>query len=177
MVPRNVIGLFIAAVAVGWMMPAPQKGAESATEQLPAEQMQSQHERGSGEVSDEFLDPDQVILQRQADGHFYADADVDGAQLRFLVDTGASGIALTAADAEAMGISWDTEGLQKVGRGVSGDVFGKPVMIKSLRVGHFVAHDVPAAVIPEGLDVSLLGQSFLSTVGKLNIEQNRMTLN
>jgi aspartyl protease family protein len=177
MIPRNVIGLFVAAVALGWMMPAPQQAAKSMTEQAPAEQLQAQQEPSSAEVSDEYLDSDQVVLQRQADGHFYADADVDGAQLRFLVDTGASGIALTAADAEAMGINWDEQGLQKVGRGVSGDVFGKPVLIKSISVGHFVAHNVPAAVIPEGLDVSLLGQSFLSTVGKLNIEQNRMTLN
>ncbi len=177
MIPRNVIGLFIAAVAVGWMMPAPQKPAGSVTEQSPAEQAQSAHEEHSDEVNDEFLDPDQVVLQRQPDGHFYADADVDGAQLRFLVDTGASGIALTAADAETMGIDWEGEGLQKVGRGVSGDVFGKPVLLKSIRVGRFIVHNVPAAVIPDGLDVSLLGQSFLSTVGKLNIEQNRMTLN
>ncbi len=117
-----------------------------------------------------------VTLERQSDGHFYASANIQGRDIRFLVDTGASAVALTARDAETMGLSWNPAELTLVGRGVSGDVMGKPVIIPSIQVGDLHAENVQAAIIPEGLDVSLLGQSFLSNVGTVNISDNKMTL-
>lgn len=45
-----------------------------------------------------------VTLERAADGHFYVDAQVNGAAVRFLVDTGASSLVLTQADAQRAGI-------------------------------------------------------------------------
>jgi aspartyl protease family protein len=50
-------------------------------------------------------------------------------------------------------------------------------LLKSVQVGEIIVHDVQAAVIPEGLDVSLLGQSFLSKVGNVNIQEDQMTFN
>jgi aspartyl protease family protein len=118
-----------------------------------------------------------VELDRQSDGHFYAEADVDGGTIRFLVDTGATMVALSATDAESIGLQWNDEELQHVGRGVSGDVMGKPVMLKNVALGDLQAQNVQAVIIPHGLDRSLLGQSFLSRVDSVNIEGDRMTLN
>ena len=53
--------------------------------------------------------PGEVVLRASADGHFYANATVDGVAVRFLVDTGASSITLSAADARRVG--FDPEAL------------------------------------------------------------------
>ncbi|MCX7864449.1 MAG: TIGR02281 family clan AA aspartic protease [Novosphingobium sp.] len=117
-----------------------------------------------------------TVLRREADGHFYADVGVDGARYRFLVDTGASIVALTGADAEAMGLNWDEGNLQPVGRGASGPVYGVPVLIPRMEVGGIEAREVEAAIIPEGLGVSLLGQSFLSQVSDVRISGDELRL-
>jgi aspartyl protease family protein len=117
-----------------------------------------------------------VILNREGDGHFYASAIIQDRDITFLIDTGASAVALTARDAEAMGLFWNPAELILVGRGVNGNVMGKPVIIPSIQVGDLYAKNVQAAIIPEGLDVSLLGQSFLSKVGTVNISNDQMTL-
>lgn len=119
---------------------------------------------------------DETVLSRHADGHFYANVEVDDSEIRFLVDTGASTIALTAADAEAIGLSWSEEELRKVGRGVGGEVYGKPVLLRSVQLGDLIAENVSAVIIPNGLHVSLLGQSFLSKAARVQIENGTMVI-
>ena len=118
----------------------------------------------------------ELTLRRQRDGHFYADADVDGGNVRFMVDTGASGIALTGSDAKALGLSWTEDELRPVGRGASGVVIGKAIRLGSVSVGDYTVRNVDAVILPNGLDVSLLGQSFLSKVPNVNIRGGAMTL-
>ena len=86
----------------------------------------------------------QAVLQRDADGHFYANVGVEGSHYRFLVDTGASMVALTGADAEAMGLYWDESSVRHIGRGASGAVYGVPVRIPRMDVGGFEARNVEA---------------------------------
>lgn len=119
---------------------------------------------------------DDHILSRESDGHFYADVAVAGAPLRMMVDTGASVIALTAADAQAAGLNWSEADVRVIGRGASGDVRGVPVMLGDVEVGGMNARNVQAVIIPEGLDVSLLGQSFLSSISNVEISEDRMIL-
>jgi aspartyl protease family protein len=170
---RYLFALFVGAVLAGWMMPTRQTPAPLDT----APMLRVQTEPASDPVlaDDEPLESEATVLSRKPDGHFYTEAAVNGGAVRFMVDTGASAIALTGADAEQLGIEWDESDLQMVGRGVSGDVFGLPIVLKTVQVGEIVAHDVAAAVIPHGLDVSLLGQSFLSRVGNVNIQGDQMT--
>ncbi len=119
---------------------------------------------------------DGTVLDRAPDGHFYADALVDSQQVHFLVDTGATIVALTGDDARAAGLDWTDADLVRIGRGASGDVYGVPVRIDHLELGDFTANDVEAAIVPEGLDVSLLGQSFLAHLGQVKIDGSRMVL-
>ena len=175
---RYIFALFGGAMLAGWLMPFGQTPQTLGSAPMP--QVDAQPAADSVAADEELLESDGVVLTRSADGHFYANAGVntgasDGA-VRFLVDTGASAIALTGADAQALGIEWDDSELQLVGRGVNGDVYGKPIMLKSVQVGDIIAYDVQAAIITDGLDVSLLGQSFLSKVGNVNIQENQMTL-
>jgi aspartyl protease family protein len=112
-------------------------------------------------------------LVRGPDGHFYAEAQVNGAPVRFMIDTGATVVALTREDAQRAGILFGTE--RAVARGVGGDVEVIPVTIDRLAVGPLQTTQIRAAVVDD-LDVSLLGQSFLSRVGSVEIRDDRMLL-
>ena len=74
----------------------------------------------------------QTILPRNRDGHFYADIRVNGSTNRFLVDTGASVVALTAGDAQAAGLTWDDSEVREIGSGASGAVYGVPVVLDDI---------------------------------------------
>ncbi len=101
-----------------------------------------------------------MVIERKNDGHFYVDAMVNGQLVRFLVDTGATGVALTAKDARHVGLFFSPGEFTIVGRGASGEVRGKLVTIDRISLGHMEATKVPGAIIDDGLDISLLGQSF-----------------
>jgi aspartyl protease family protein len=117
-----------------------------------------------------------ITLQRETDGHFYADVSVDGQPARMLVDTGASVVALTGDDAAAMGLSWEQSEVAVVAQGANGAVYGVQTVLPQVELGDFSAQDVPALIIPEGLQVSLLGQSFLSKIGVVEIAGDAMVM-
>lgn len=96
------------------------------------------------------------------DGHFYLTATVDGADITFVVDTGASDIVLTEADARAAGIP--TGNLSYTGRAqtANGMVTTAPVTLDSLVLGGVTDRAVAAVVNGGDLDTSLLGMSYLS---------------
>jgi aspartyl protease family protein len=178
---KQVAPLFVVAVLIGWFMPAgmtPEQAvqAEAAGNAEKARLKAPAQAAGPRQPNLPAMPGDVVILDRQGDGHFYAQAIANNVPMRFLVDTGASVVALTAADAQMLGLMWNDSELQLIGRGVNGDVIGKPVEIAELRVGSLSARNVRAVIIPRGLDVSLLGQSFLSGVGHVGISGNQMTM-
>lgn len=118
----------------------------------------------------------EVRLGRSGDSHFYADTRVDGASIKMMVDSGASIVALTRRDAEAIGI--DVDGLPVVGmaRTAGGEVPMRVVMLDSVAIDGIEVRDVQAAVIDADMGVSLLGQSFLSKLDAVNVEGDMMTL-
>ncbi len=118
----------------------------------------------------------ETVLRRDGDGHFYADVTVDGVTSRMLVDTGASVVALTGEDAAAMGLYWNPAEVDTVAQGASGPVYGVNAVLPRMRLGEFEARDVRAVIIPEGLGISLLGQSFLETITNVRINDDRMVL-
>lgn len=118
----------------------------------------------------------EIALSREPDGHFYADVHVDGVPSRMLVDTGASVVALTGDDALAMGLYWDESEVVPVAQGASGTVYGVNTTVPRMRLGDFEARDVRAVIVPEGLGISLLGQSFLETIASVRIADDRMVL-
>lgn len=112
-------------------------------------------------------------IVRSADGHFYLDAQVNGAQVHFLVDTGASMVALTTADAQRAGIALPSE--RATAQGAGGAVEVIPVTIERIAAGPLEVRGIEGAVARQ-LPVSLLGQSFLERVGTVEISGDRMVL-
>ena len=118
----------------------------------------------------------EVRLPRSGDSHFYADTEVDGTNIRMMVDSGASIVALTRRDAEAIGIDVDRLPVGGMARTAGGDVPMRTVMLDSVEVQGIEVRGVRAAVIDADMGVSLLGQSFLSKLDAVNVEGDTMTL-
>ena len=169
--------LFVIAVLVGWFMPANDPVAKRTKPEATAASPKSNAAPSTFDDAPAALaESGAIVLTRAADGHYYAPGNADGAALRFLVDTGATVVALTQSDAELLGHFLNPGERTVVGRGVSGAVRGKSIMIERLSVGDISADKVSAVIIPEGLPASLLGQSFLSRIAHVTISDNRMTL-
>ena len=117
-------------------------------------------------------EPRETVLERSEGGHFYANVEVNGELVRFLVDTGASGVALTEKDAERIGLEFDRGAYEQVGVGASGPVRGKFVTLDKVSLDGKAAHDVEGAIL-EGSDISLLGQNYL---GRFSIEMRGDTM-
>lgn len=114
-------------------------------------------------------------IARAPDGHFYADARVNGARLEMMIDTGATMVVLSRADARAAGISLSRSGYTARADTAGGEIALHPVTIDRLALGPLVARRVPA-MVAEDLPVSLLGQSFLERVGNVEISDDEMLL-
>jgi aspartyl protease family protein len=119
---------------------------------------------------------DTVALPRAPDGHFYVDAMVNGTSVHFMVDTGASSVALTQADAQRAGMFFSANDFNQVGRGAGGEIALRSVRLDRVAVGTIEARDVQGVVIGGDGDMSLLGQSFLATLGGVSIEGDTMVL-
>lgn len=117
-----------------------------------------------------------IEIARSPDSHFYVDAQVNGARVRMMIDTGASSVALTRADALAAGIGATAGEFTASGLGVGGPVRLKPIRIARLAVGTLAANDVPAVVVEGTLPVSLLGQSYLGRIRSVEIAGDRIVL-
>jgi aspartyl protease family protein len=118
---------------------------------------------------------DSLSYPVDGNGHVVVEAEIDDAPLRLLVDTGASLVTLTPADARAAGIEPDR--LAYTGRAVTanGVVRLAPVTLREIRIGQLTVDNVPGAVL-ENLDVSLLGMSFLRRLRSYRMADGRFTI-
>ncbi len=103
----------------------------------------------------------QIVLAAGPGGHFVTSGTVNGSAARFVVDTGATTIAMGEADAKRIGLDY-TRGQRGVVRTANGDVPAYRVSLREVRIGDVTVHGVDATVIPGSMDVMLLGNSFLS---------------
>jgi aspartyl protease family protein len=130
-----------------------------------------QHHR-SGSVADSTRPL--VRLTADARGHFGGDGTINGNRVRFLVDTGASQVALPASDARRLGIDY-RKGEAGLAKTASGTVQVYRVTLDSVKLGGIELAAVEGIVIEEGLDIVLLGMSFLNRV-EMQREGETMTL-
>lgn len=171
-----LLAVIVAGVAIGVAMPnrhdppatvAPLTVAAPAATPTPAPSVTIV----PGEA---MISPGETVLQRDDRGHFIAFAQVNGETIRFVVDTGASVVALTAEDAARAHVAVDPGAFVAVGQGASGEVRGQPVTLASVALGDRQAADVQAVVLPDA-HVSLLGQNYLRRLS-VSIQGDTMTL-
>jgi aspartyl protease family protein len=115
-----------------------------------------------------------VTLSADAHGHYISEGTINGHPLRFVVDTGATSVAIPAAEAVRMGIDYH-KGTAGKTRTAGGVVSVYRVMLDSVRVGAIEASNVECIVIEQGLADALLGMSFLNRVD-MRQEGRTMTL-
>jgi aspartyl protease family protein len=116
-----------------------------------------------------------AVLKAQ-DGHYWAEGQVDGAPVRFLVDTGATQVALTAADAARLGIDLDSLDYGSSVMTASGPARAAAVKLTSVTVAGARLTNVDALVIEKGLDASLLGMSYLGRLSSFQATREALFL-
>jgi aspartyl protease family protein len=107
-------------------------------------------------------------------GHVVLTASVNGAPVRFLVDTGASTVALSPADARAAGINPSALVFDKTTTTANGVVRVAPVILREIRIEQLSVENV-AAVVDANLSGSLLGMSFLSRLKSFEMREGALT--
>ena len=102
-----------------------------------------------------------AVLRQKDDGHYWGLADVDGFPVDFMVDTGASVVALTFEDAKRLRLNpEDLDYKWKIST-AGGQTLGASVLLESIRIGGVEIENVEAMILREGLEQNLLGMSFL----------------
>ncbi|WP_454886305.1 retropepsin-like aspartic protease family protein [Sphingomonas oryzagri] len=117
-----------------------------------------------------------VVINRGWQGHFFTDGDIAGKSLNFLVDTGATTVALSKAQARFVGVDVDHLTYDRQMQTASGIITAASVTLPRLRIGEIQMLDVQATVLDTPSDIALLGQSFLGRIDQVSIAGDRMTL-
>lgn len=118
-----------------------------------------------------------VTIRRSDNGSFRAEGVVDGRRMNFIVDTGATLIALTAEDAARLGIHPSRSDYSAQVRTANGIVRAAAVSLNMVEIGHIMVQNVPALVLPkEALSENLLGLSFLSRLRRYEFSDKRLVL-
>ena len=100
-------------------------------------------------------------VTRAADGHYWAEALVEGRSMRMLVDTGASVVTIDRAHADKIGIHVAPRDFTRSLTTASGQIKAAPVVLTSLKVGGVQIEQVEALVVDAALPAPLLGMSYL----------------
>lgn len=116
----------------------------------------------------------QIVLTAGSGGHFTALGSINGRSIPFLVDTGATSVALSAEDARRLGIDF-SKGQRITGSTANGTITAYRVKLNSVRIQDVEVFDVDAAVVPQGMPHVLLGNSFLSRF-QIKQENDKLTL-
>jgi aspartyl protease family protein len=120
--------------------------------------------------------PQSIAFPLGEDGHFHINANVDGHDIGFLVDSGASDIVLTPEDARAIGLDPDYLNYSIPAMTANGQVMGAAVQINRLKVGPIEMMEVPATVNRAPMPISLLGMEFLKRLRSWSVENGKLTL-
>lgn len=163
----SIAALALAAIVPQWMADVktmPLAGAAAERPSNSAERAPSVNSRS-------------VVLTRSGNGHFVTEAVVDGRRLSFMVDTGASVIALTRQDAARLGIHPAQREYATEVKTANGTVRAAPANLRMVEIGGVIVRDVRALVLPDGaLSENLLGMSYLSRLRRFEYREGKLVL-
>ena len=170
---RQILFFAIAALVLAGVMPRVMGnvGNAPATEAQPAKRAEPAPAK---QQSNNYRT---VTVRGDSRGHFQVEGSVDGRRLDFMVDTGASLVALRERDANKLGIFPAPRDYTARTSTANGVIAVAPVRLPSLEINGIRIYDVRAVVIPDqALGVNLLGMSFLSRVRRFEMANGRLVM-
>lgn len=117
-----------------------------------------------------------ISIPQAEDGHYYVTLELNGQEIEFVVDTGATDLVLTAADAAAAGINVADLEFNGFANTANGEVRTAYTSIDRITLGGITSFNVPASVNGADMDGSLLGMSYLQTFARIEISNGVMVL-
>ncbi|MBU1358448.1 MAG: TIGR02281 family clan AA aspartic protease [Gammaproteobacteria bacterium] len=102
-----------------------------------------------------------IVLPVSTGGHFMTQGAINGRTVNFMLDTGATSVALSNADAQRIGLDFSKGQIVNLNT-ANGVVAGRRVRLDSVRVGDVEVREVDAIVSPQSMPFVLLGNSFIS---------------
>ncbi|WGT63027.1 retropepsin-like aspartic protease family protein [Variovorax paradoxus] len=102
-----------------------------------------------------------IVLPADSRGHFMTQGAINGRPVTFMLDTGATSIALSAADAQRIGLDY-SKGQRVQMNTANGVSSGYKLRLQSVRVGDVEVYDIDAIVSPQPMPFVLLGNSFIN---------------
>jgi aspartyl protease family protein len=121
-------------------------------------------------------DEGNAIFTKADDGQFHIRAEIGGVPVSFILDTGASDVMLTPADARRLGFDPTNLAFTRRYETANGTVEGAPVTLPAVDIGPIHLTEVAASVSQSDGGSSLLGMSFLSRLSSFRIEGAKLTL-
>lgn len=118
-----------------------------------------------------------VSFEASGNGHFYVPAALNGRDVNFIADTGASTIFLTQDDARKIGLNVSNLNYNKVYNTANGQVRAAETTIDNFKVGPIELSGMPVTVSPNTGGQSLLGMSFFQKLSSYNVKDGVLTLN
>ncbi|MGB6395041.1 MAG: TIGR02281 family clan AA aspartic protease [Bradyrhizobium sp.] len=157
------LGAFMAQMA-DKMMPAPASATAAANKAVPVETSVQTGIRS-------------LNIPRDGRGHFRVDGRIDGQRIGFMVDTGASVVALNETSAARFGLRPTPREYNATVSTANGTVKAAPARLAMVDLGGIIVRDVDAMVLPdEALSENLLGLSFLSRLKRFEYANGLMVL-
>jgi aspartyl protease family protein len=172
---RQILFFAIAALVLAGVMPRVMGNVGKAPEGQPVAQQHAKRPEPAPQA--QTANYRTVTVRGDSRGHFQVEGSVDGRRLDFLVDTGASVVALRERDANKLGIF---PAVRDYTAGIStanGVVKAAPVELRSLEVNGIRVFGVRAVVLPDAaLSQNLLGMTFLSRVRRFEMANGRLVM-
>lgn len=118
-----------------------------------------------------------VSIGQSANGHFEVNALVNDQRVRFMIDTGASMIVLTQADAEKAGIDIGSLSYTNPVSTANGRAMAASVRIQEIKIGTITRQNLRALVTQEGqLEGSLLGMNFMNSLSAYTVQRDQLIM-
>ena len=118
----------------------------------------------------------EITIPRASDGHYYVKAKINGVDINFLVDTGASDLVLTREDAEKVGIKVENLPFLGSANTANGTVPIAYTRLAEVRLGSYLDRAVSASINGGEMLKSLLGMSYLGLYDRIEILSDRLVL-
>lgn len=117
-----------------------------------------------------------AVIPKKSDGHYWTPAKVNDRSVRFMVDTGASIVALTYEDARRLGFDPQPEDFKEKITTAGGVVYGAWVLLEEIKIGSVKVENVEAMILKDGLEQNLLGMTFLGELHSYEFRKQQLII-